>query len=87
MWQKVLDFARLLWNQGEETKKNSAAIKELQQEHAHMSRQIHVLAAHNQQLLQELEHYKQIVAKDLENLELRMKMDRLESGRALPPKE
>jgi len=85
MWQKLLDIARQIWNNGEETRKNTNRIAELEEEldwvSSELGRAVFELARTNDRL----EHQARQHALELQNLELRLRLELSEQLRQLPP--
>ena len=85
MWQKLLDIARQIWDNGEETRKNANRIAELEEElygvSSALGRAVFELARTNDRL----EHQAHQHALELQNLELRLRLELSEQLRQLPP--
>ena len=77
MWQKIYNFSRMIFNLSEDLKENRANNERLEQE-------VRDLTAVVRQLALELQRTRENQAHEMENLELRLKIEVLQSGRPLP---
>lgn len=68
MWQKIFDFARTLWTQGQETRKNSEEIKKLQDQNEQFSMMLLALATRDQEIGREIQYLKESLSKDMDSL-------------------
>lgn len=87
MLQKLIQFVQMLWDRGEEVKRLSTKVDELEDENDRMRRAMEFLVARDEARSQEIQHIREVLGKDMENLELRLKLKMLEESRQLPPKE
>ena len=78
MWEKIYNFGRLLFNLGEDLKENRANSERLEQE-------VRDLTLVVRQLAFELQRTRENQAHELEKIELRLKLELLQSGKQLPP--
>ncbi len=78
MWEKIYNFGRLLFNLGEDLKENRANTERLEQE-------VRDLTLVVRQLAFELQRTRENQAHELEKIELRLKLELLQSGKQLPP--
>ncbi len=77
MWQKIYDLFRLVLNLGEDLRQNRADVERLEQEVRELTLMVHRLAF-------EVQRVRENEAHEREKLELRLKVQVLESGRQLP---
>ena len=80
MWEKIYNFGRLLFNLSEDLKASRANAERLEQE-------VRDLTTVVRQLAFELQRTRENQIRELEKLELRLKLEWLQSGKTLPPKE
>ncbi len=80
MWQKIYDLFRLVFNLGEDLRQNRANVERLEQE-------VRELTLMVQRLAFELQRVRENEAHEREKLELRLKVQVLESGKQLPSGE
>lgn len=92
MWQKLLELARLIWTFGEETRQNTEAIKQLQEESRQtllaMQRvffELERVRDEMEQLKKELQHAKDNERHEREKLILQLQNDMLRFERRLLP--
>lgn len=78
MWDKIYNFARMLFNLSEDLKANRDNTERLEQE-------VRDLTAVVRQLAFELQRTRENQAHEMEKMELRLKLELLQSGRQLPP--
>ena len=78
MWDKIYNFGRMLFNLSEDLKANRDNTERLEQE-------VRDLTAVVRQLAFELQRTRENQAHEMEKLELRLKLELLQSGRQLPP--
>jgi len=87
MWQKLIEIARQIWNNGEDTRKNTSRIAEVEDEleavSSALGRTVFELARTNDRL----DHQAHQHALELQNLELRLRLELSEKLRQLPPSE
>ena len=92
MWQKLISWARLLWDAGEEMQRIRTEVKDLHTGQSDSNELIRVLAIQNELLRKdnemlrgELRHERETRAAELEKLELRLRLQLSEELRRLPP--
>jgi len=85
MIEKFLDYVRGLFTIVEQTGRNSQEVKELQHEMQVLLKAFSDVLHDNERLRDYIDYKLQSAAKDRENDLLRLKIELLESGRALPP--
>ncbi len=85
MWQQIVDWARLLWNTGEEVQDLRREVNDLQLRQSEINELIHILATQNELLRRDLEGERQKRADDLEKIEVRLHLQISEELRPLPP--
>jgi len=92
MWQKLIDFARHIFNFGQETRRHSEDIKELQREVRQVTAALQHLAYQHQRVLDALDrmkennqHLQQSEAQEREKIMLRLENEMLKFERRLPP--
>ncbi len=78
MWERIHNFGRMLFNLSEDLKDNRANTERLEQE-------VRDLTMVVRQLAFELQRTRENQAHELEKMELRLKLELLQSGRQLPP--
>ena len=77
MWEKIYNFGRTLFNLSEDLKDNRANTERLEQE-------VRDLTMVVRQLAFELQRTRENQAHELEKIELRLKLELLQSGKQLP---
>ena len=77
MWQRIYNFGRLVFNLSEDLKKSRENAERLEQE-------VRDLTAVVRQLAFELQRTRENQAHEMEKIELRLKLELLQSGRELP---
>jgi hypothetical protein len=86
MWQKLLDIAHQIWTNSEETRKNTGRIADLEEElevtSSALQRTIFELARTNDRLQYQAQQH----AVEMQNLELRLRLELSEKLRQLPPR-
>ena len=85
MIEKFLNYVRGLFNMVEQTEHNSEEVKELQREMTILLKAFSDVLHENERLRDYVDYKLQSAAKDHENDLLRLKVEMLESNRALPP--
>ncbi len=85
MWQQIVDWARLLWNTGEEVQDLRREVNDLQIAQSDTNNLIRVLATQNELLRRDLNQEREKRADDLEKVELRLRLQMSEELRRLPP--
>ena len=92
MWQQIVDWARLLWNTGEEVQDLRREVNDLQVRQSETNELIRVLATQNELLRRDLAQERRELAierekraDDLEKIELRLRLQISEELRRLPP--
>jgi len=85
MWEKITGWSRLLWDAGQQTQENRADIKQLRADFARVFQAIQTLAVENETLRTALQHERELRLKDLENLELKLRLQIAEELHRLPP--
>lgn len=78
MWEKIYNFGRMLFSLSEDLKDNRANVERLEEE-------VRDLTTVVRQLAFELQRTRENQAHELEKIELRLKLEMLQSGRQLPP--
>ena len=78
MWEKIYNFGRMLFNLSEDLKDNRANVERLEEE-------VRDLTIVMRQLAFELQRTRENQAHELEKVELRLKLEVLQSGQQLPP--
>lgn len=98
MLEKISGLFRLLWDSGRLLSSHSEAIKSSEETGVKVLHMIQLILAKNRSLEQqltnerearkvELEHERELRRKDMENLELRLRLEIAEKLRHLPPGE
>jgi septal ring factor EnvC (AmiA/AmiB activator) len=92
MWLKLVDFARHIFNFGQETRRHSEDIKELQREVRQVTAALQHLAYEHQRVLDALDrmkennqHLQQSEAQERDRIALRLENEMLKFERRLPP--
>ncbi len=85
MWQQIVDWARLLWNTGEEVQDLRREVNDLQNRQSETNELIRVLATQNELLRRDLAGEREKRADELEKIELRLRLQMSEELRRLPP--
>ena len=92
MWEKVIGWLRFLWDSGKETRENTAAIQELDNNQRVLIElvrtvlsQQEILRADNDSLRQALQHERELRERDIKELKLEMRLQISEELRRLPP--
>lgn len=85
MWQQIVDWARLLWNTGEEVQDLRREVNGLQVAQGELNDLIRVLATQNELLRRDLNQEREKRADELEKIELRLRLQMSEELRRLPP--
>ncbi len=92
MWQNLIDFARHIFNFGQETRRHSEDIKELQREVRQVTAALQHLAYEHQRVLDAIDrakennqHLQQNEAQEREKIMLRLENEMLKFERRLPP--
>jgi hypothetical protein len=78
MWERIYNFGRMLFNLSEDLKANRGNTERLEQE-------VRDLTAVVRQLAFELQRTRENQSHELEKMELRLKLELLQSGKQLPP--
>ena len=78
MWEKIYNYGRMLFNLSEDLKANRDNTERLEQE-------VRDLTTVVRQLAFELQRTRENQAHEMEKMELRLKLELLQSGRQLPP--
>jgi len=78
MWERIYNFGRMLFNLSEDLKDNRTNTERLEQE-------VRDLTMVVRQLAFELQRTRENQSHELEKMELRLKLELLQSGRQLPP--
>lgn len=94
MWQKLLDVARHIFNFGQETRRHSEDIKELQRELRQVTAALQQLAYEHQRALDSMDrvrenvgHFQQSETQEREKIILRLENEMLKFERRLLPPE
>ena len=85
MWEKLVDWIRLLWDTGTEVKELRADVEVLQANERRTNELIRALATQNELLRRELGHEREKRADEIEKIELRLRLQISEELRRLPP--
>lgn len=85
MTERFLNYVRGLFSMVEQTERNSEEVKELQREMKVLLKAFSDVLHDNERLRDYIDYKLQSAAKDRENDLLRLKVEMLESSRALPP--
>lgn len=78
MWERIYNFGRMLFNLSEDLKDDRTNTERLEQE-------VRDLTMVVRQLAFELQRTRENQSHELEKMELRLKLEWLQSGRQLPP--
>ena len=87
MWQQIVDWARLLWNTGEEVQDLRREVNDMQLRQSETNELIRVLATQNELLRRDLAQEREKRADELEKIELRLRLQMSEELRRLPPRD
>ena len=87
MWQQIVDWARLLWNTGEEVQDLRREVNDMQLAQSDLNELIRVLATQNELLRRDLAQEREKRADELEKIELRLRLQMSEELRRLPPRD
>ncbi len=87
MLERLVGWFRLLWDAGKLLQEHTESIESSKENEQKMLAMMQALLSQNQELKRELQHEKELRAKDLENLELRLRLQISEQLRQLPPKD
>lgn len=87
MWEKLLNWARFLWDAGQKSEQNSRQIGEAQ-ELSELNRLLYIQLEHERELRQEqIKSLRRELADSQEKIELRLRLELSERLRQLPPRE
>ncbi len=86
MLKEIWASFRVLWNNGADTAKNADHIKNVEDELSQLSELVQILAVRDAQHERELTHQRELHQKELENVELRLRLELSEKLRQLPPR-
>ena len=91
MWEKLLSWARFLWDAGQKSEQNSRQLGEAQEQIQRLSelnKLLYIQLEHERQLRQEqIESLRREIADSQEKIELRLRLELSETLRQLPPRE
>ncbi len=84
MWQKLADLARVVWDNGAQTRRNTEAIAEMRAQLAEVTETLRLVISELRLLRAEIEHLKDNERHEREKMELRLRLEVSEKLRQLP---